>query len=162
MKPVRFRVVIVTLLLVPLVTGLGLQVYWYNTEIPEGFERLSFAAFSEKAMVNDADHQQVNPAVQNLDGKRLFLKGYMYFEGINEGLTSFILCKDNHDVGFGPPPKLSELIKVRMAKGCSANFLVELVSVAGEFRIGDLKRISDLEPVFELEATHFEPSKISY
>jgi len=76
MKSIRLRVVIATLLLCPLVAGLGLQVYWYSTEVPEGFERMSFAAFSEKAMINDADHQRVNPAIQNLDGKHLFVKGY--------------------------------------------------------------------------------------
>ena len=162
MKSIRLRVVIATLLLGPLVAGLGLHVYRYNTEVPEGFERLSFAAFSEKAMINDADHQRVNPAIQSLEGKRLFVKGYMYPEGSIEGLTSFILCKGNHDVGFGPTPNLSELIKVRMAKGSSANFQVGLVSVAGEFRIRDSTKISNFEPAFELVATHFGPSKTSF
>jgi len=123
---------------------------------------MSFAAFSEKAMINDADHQRVNPAIQNLDGKHLFVKGYMCPEGTTEGLTSFILCKDNNIVGFGRTPKMSEVIKVRMTKGCSTNFRMGLVSVAGEFRIRDLKRISNFEPVFELEATHIGPSKTSY
>lgn len=162
MKSFRLRIVIAILLLSPLAAGLGLQVYWYSTEVPEGFERLSFAAFSEKAMINDADHQRVNPAIQNLDGKRLFVKGYMYPEGSIEGLTSFILCKDKLGCAFEPSPKRPELIKVRMAKGSTANFQLGLVSVAGEFWIRDSEKIDNLEPAFELIATHFGPSKTSF
>ncbi|MCX7422094.1 MAG: hypothetical protein NT013_21490 [Planctomycetia bacterium] len=162
MKSFRLRIVIAILFLSPLAARLGLQFYRYNTEVPEGFERLSFAAFSEKAMINDADNQRVNPAIHNLDGKRLFVKGYMYPEPNIEGLTSFIICKGNHDVGFGPTPNLSELIKVRMAKGSTANIQVGLLYVAGEFRIRNSTKFGNLEPAFELVATHFGPSKTSF
>jgi hypothetical protein len=89
-------------------------------------------------------------------------KGYMYPEGRPDGISTFILCRDNGQCCFGGQPKLTDMIKVKMADGRTAQFSDHMVSVAGIFRLRDLRKAGNLEPAFELEATHFGPAKTSY
>ena len=63
---------------------------------------------------------------------------------------------------FGGQPKLTDMIKVRMPQGMTATYDSNMVSVAGVFRLRDLRRAGNLEPAFELDATHFGPAKTSY
>ena len=152
----------VALSAVLLVGGSALHVFWYQTEVPEGFQRINFTLdIARKGFVIEDTQSRVHPDVAHLDGKPLFVKGYMYPEQQQEGLSSFILCRDNGQCCFGGQPKLTDMIKVKMAKGLSARYSDGLVSVAGVFRLGE-QRAGPSEPVYELEATHFGPAKTSY
>lgn len=145
------------------VGGIALHVYWFQSELPEGCQRLSFSTdISKKGFVIEDNQQKFHPDIEELDGKQVFLKGYMYPEGQVEGIKTFILCRDNGDCCFGGQPKLTDMIKVRMAKGTSARMGQGMVSVAGTFRLRDLRRAGNLEPAFELEASHFGPAKTWY
>ncbi len=143
--------------------GIGLHIYWYQTELPEGCQRLSFSAdISKKGFVIENNQPRFHPDVENLDGKQVFLKGYMYPEQKTDGLSTFILCRDNGQCCFGGQPKLTDMIKVRMSKGQTARYGDGMVSVSGTFRLRDLRRAGNLEPAFELDATHFGPAKTWY
>ena len=146
-----------------LVSGTALHIYWYKTEVPEGYQRVSFGAdISKKGFVVEDGEGKAHPDIAALDGKSLFLKGYMYPEGQPDGITSFILCRDNGQCCFGGQPKLTDMIKVKMPKGLTARYDPNMVSVAGTFRLRDLRKAGNLEPAFELDATHFSPAKTSY
>lgn len=146
-----------------LVGGIALHVYWYQTEVPEGFQRVSFSTdISKKGFVVEEGEGRAHPDIQALVGKPLFLKGFMYPEQQLDGLTNFILCRDNGQCCFGGQPKLTDMIKVKMSKDLTARYSDHMVSVAGVFRLRDLRRAGNLEPAFELEATHFGPAKTSY
>lgn len=146
-----------------LVGGIALHIYWYQTEVPEGFQRVSFGAdISKKGFVVEEGEGRAHPDIQALVGKPLFLKGFMYPEQQLDGLTNFILCRDNGQCCFGGQPKLTDMIKVKMSKDLTARYSDHMVSVAGVFRLRDLRRAGNLEPAFELEATHFGPAKTSY
>lgn len=146
-----------------LVGGAALHVYWYQTEVPEGFQRISFGAdISKKGFVNEDGEGRAHPDIAALDGKPIFLKGYMYPDGNPDEISTFILCRDNGDCCFGGQPKLTDMIKVKMTEGQPAWYSQHMVSVAGVFRLRDLRKAGNLEPAFELDATHFGLAKTSY
>ena len=144
------------------VSGLGLHIYWYQAELPEGFQRVNFSQdISRKEFVYEDNRPRMHPDVQALDGQKLFVKGYMYPTGQEQGLTDFILCRDNGQCCFGGQPKLTDMIKVKMGKG-TATYSAGMISVAGVFRLRDLSRAGNMEPAYELDATHFGPAKTTY
>lgn len=146
-----------------LLSGTGLHVYWYQTEVPEGYQRISFGAdISKKGFVVEDGEGRAHPDIAALEGKQLFLKGFMYPEQNLDGISSFILCRDNGDCCFGGQPKLTDMIKVKLTDGLTARYSAHMVSVAGVFRLRDLRKTGNLEPAFELDATHFGPAKTSY
>lgn len=146
-----------------LVSGAALHIYWYQTEVPEGYQRVSFGAdISKKGFVMEEGQGRVHPEIAQLEGKPLFVKGYMYPDGQPYGIKTFILCRDNGQCCFGGQPKLTDMIKVKLPDGLTAKFDANMVSVAGVFRLRDLRKAGNLEPAFELEATHFGPAKTSY
>ncbi len=146
-----------------LVGGTALHAYTYATEVPEGYQRVSFGAdISKKGFVVEDGEGKAHPDIAALAGKPLFLKGYMYPEGRPDGISSFILCRDNGQCCFGGQPKLTDMIKVKMTNGMAVRYDANMVSVAGTFRLRDLRKAGNLEPAFELEATHFGPARTSY
>ena len=146
-----------------LVGGASLHIYWYQTEVPTGYQRVSFGAdISKKGFVVEDNEARAHPDIAALDGKPMFVKGYMYPDGQPSGISTFILCRDNGQCCFGGQPKLTDMIKVRMPLGLTATYDSNMVSVAGVFRLRDLRRAGNLEPAFELDATHFGPAKTSY
>jgi hypothetical protein len=146
-----------------LVSGTALHIYWYKTEVPEGYQRISFGAdISKKGFVVEDGEGRVHPDIAALDGKKLFVKGFMYPEQNPEGISTFVLCRDNGECCFGGKPKLTDMIKVKLSAGMSARYTPHMVSVAGVFRLRDLRIAGNLEPAFELDATHFDLAKTSY
>lgn len=152
-----------TLSAVLLLCGTGLHIYWYQTEVPDGYQRISFGAdISKKGFVVEDGEVRPDPTIEALEGKPLFVKGYMYPEQKLDGISTFILCRDNGQCCFGGQPKLTDMIKVTMTEGQAARYSDHMVSVAGVFRLRDLRKAGNLEPAYELEATHFGPAKTSY
>lgn len=146
-----------------LVTGIALHIYWYQTEVPEGHRRISFSQdISQKGFIEDRRGMRPHPDVEQLVGENLFVKGFMYPGGQVEGLHSFILCRDNGQCCFGGQPKIQDMIKIKMRSGLTARHTDGMVSVAGVFRLRNPGQAGNLEPAYELEATHFTPSKTSY
>jgi hypothetical protein len=146
-----------------LVSGVAVHVYWFQTEVPPGYQRISFGLdISKKGFVMEDGQGRVHPDIAALEGKSLFVKGYMYPGTQLEDLSTFLLCRDNGDCCFGGQPKLTDMIKVKMTGDLKAHHMQHLVSVAGVFRLRDLRKAGNLEPAFELEATHFGIAKTSY
>ncbi len=144
------------------VSGVGLHIFWFATEVPEGFRRISFSTdISKKAFVIQNGYTTVHPDIAALNGEKLFVKGYMYPEMRQDGLESFILCRDNGACCFGGQPKLTDMIRVKMTEGQTVRHNPNLVSVAGDFRLnaGD---VGELKPAFELDASYFSSAKTSY
>ena len=158
-----------TLSLVSFVGGSVLQSVAYATEVPEGHLRLNFTEdIARKGLVIDQHGISAPPEVAALDGKKIFLKGYMFPMRLKEGLPAFVFCRDSGDCCFGGQPKTEDMIYVRMAEGQTANFSPGLVSVAGTFRLrrdqsGDLATVSEIgQPIYEMTATLVEPSRSSF
>jgi hypothetical protein len=145
------------------VGSVSLHAYWFATEVPEGYQRVSFTTdISRKGFIIEDNQMRVHPDVAELAGKPLFVKGYMYPVGQVTGLSTFLLCRDNGDCCFGGQPKLADMIMVKLRDGLTTNHTQHMVAVAGTFRIRNRWNESTLEPAFELEATQVELAKTSY
>lgn len=149
----------------PLVAAaaIGFHTYNYATELPEGFKRVNFSMdIAAKGLVYQDGQVQVDPAVKELDGQAVFLKGFMYPTQQTKGLTSFVLCKDQGQCCFGGNPKITDMIYVEMVPGKTVNYRPGLVAVAGQFRIHPTVDATGLNPVYKLETSYFSPAKTAY
>lgn len=140
-----------------LTVGAGaLHAYVYATEVPEGHQRLSFAWLSQREPKLSESDIEVPPEVHDLNDKPVFIKGYMYPTRVREGLSEFVLVKDNGDCCFGKQPKLSDMIVVHMQEGQTVNFReAQLVSVAGTFKIAGVHQAGDIVGLYTIDGTHF-------
>lgn len=139
------------------VAGGGYHGYVYATEVPEGHERLSFSWLSKQGMViEEGQNPRPTDEVAQFDGKKIYIKGYMYPVRQRHGLTEFVLCKDNGDCCFGGQPKLTDMITVKMQPGLTVDLLEQqLVGVAGTFRANTVTQSGELTSVYMIEGTHF-------
>ena len=137
--------------------------YSYATEVPPGFERVNFTRdISNKGFVNLGGMQGIHPDVAGLVGKKVMVKGYMYPTKSNDGLTSFILCRDSGACCFGGQPKTTDMIQVQMAGNSTVRYRTGLVAVAGIFRAEPTVDETGLQPVYQLKCDHFGPAKTWY
>ena len=51
---------------------------------------------------------------KELDGKKVFIKGYMYPSSQMTGIREFVLCRDNGTCCFGGQPRLTDMIRVKL------------------------------------------------
>lgn len=163
-----FRMTVVGLLLclTTSVYGSAKLAYDYSTEVPDGFQRVSFSNdIAEKGFIPKYIAGQTtkdyHPDVKALHGEKIFLKGYMYPTRQTEDLTEFILAKDNGDCCFGGEPKTTDMILVKMNKPLAVDFTEKQVSIAGEFHTSP-NHSEGLTQVYEMKASHFSISKTAF
>ncbi|MES2790952.1 MAG: DUF4190 domain-containing protein [Planctomycetota bacterium] len=140
-----------------LMAGTSLHAYTYATEVPEGYERLSFRWLAEQKPIVEDGHTRINPEAKSLDGQKVFIKGYMYPENAKTNLKRFVLCKDTGQCCFGGKPSLTDMIVVEFVNEARADFReLSLVSVAGTFRAKKLEVGGELVAIYALEGEYFK------
>lgn len=143
--------------------GVGYQVYAYQTEVLEGYERVSFSRdISAKGIVTHEAMQMPHPDLLAMEGKKVFVKGFMYPTNQVFDLKSFLLVKDSDQCCFGGEPKLVDMIGVYMTAPELANYYSGRVSVAGTFRINRDYKGGKLEAAFLLDGVEVKPSKSDF
>ncbi len=147
-----------------LLGGTALHAYTYATELPEGYRRLNFTAdISKKGFVTIENGTDFHDDVKELDGQKIFIKGFMYPEGKIDGIRKFLLVRDSGTCCFGGQPALNDMIHVVMKEGVAdATYSQAMVAVAGVFKTGNLRRAGSLTPAYEIEATQFSVAKKRY
>ncbi len=144
---------------VTLVAGTLVQVQAFQNEVPDGFARISFVKdISAKPFVSDHHGARVNPDVEALVGKKVFLKGFVFPGSQQVGLNSFNLLKDSKECCFGGKPALTDKIGCIMRGGKTTNYYPGRVSVAGTFRINPTFTGEDTESLYLLDCEIVEPS----
>lgn len=143
-----------------LVLFAGVHVYSYATEVPEGYQRVSFLTdISKKGFVTQDNMMSLHPDVVKLLDQKVMIKGYMYPDRtMDRDLTKFVLCRDNGDCCFGGQPKPNDMIQVYINPGVTAHFRTGLVFVAGTLRAHPNSDGS----IYQLECDHFGPAKSQY
>ena len=87
------------------------HIYVYYTEVPEGFERVQFAAL--KSPTPEFDFP--TPEARALNGKKIFLKGYVHPTSVSSSSSkTFVLVPDFGTCCFGTQPPLTHMIQVRL------------------------------------------------
>ncbi|HEX3726799.1 MAG TPA: DUF3299 domain-containing protein [Pirellulales bacterium] len=77
--------------------------------------------------------------VKAIEGKPIRIRGYILPSFKQEGITQFVLVRDNMECCFGPGALLHDCILVEMLPPATATFTVRPVSVEGTFSIREVK-----------------------
>lgn len=144
------------------IVGISSQVYAFQTEVPDGYRRISFSQdISAKGFSVVEGQSGLHPEVADLVGKKIFLKGYMYPQRQTEDLTEFLLLKDTGECCFGGQPSPTDMILIQMKKG-TADYSQGRMAVAGTLALTRDTTPEGLEPVYALEAIHCERSRSAF
>jgi hypothetical protein len=125
----------------------------YVTEVPEGAMRISFADLQPSKR---APELPVPPEALDLDGKRIFVKGYVYPDGQQYNIRRFILVPDMGTCCFGGQPKLTDMIEVTLRDPHRTVYSRTKRKLAGVLRVdSNLKPVSGLNGVYyQLDADY--------
>jgi hypothetical protein len=137
-----------------LIGGVTKASYVYATEVPEGFERLSFRSLQPP---RDAPPQQFLPEdVKEWDGVDIFIKGYIHPStpgGSRTDIQKFILVPDQGTCCFGGQPKLTDMVQVSMLDGQTADYSMWARGVWGRFHVRPGAAVEELGTVvYHLDA----------
>jgi hypothetical protein len=115
---------------VMLLSGLSYQAYVYATELPPGFERLNYAML--QPLPGDPPTAVPDAALQ-MSGRDVLLKGYMYPGKQQQGITQFLLVRDQGDCCFGGNPKITDRVLVTLKDSKGISFTSRQRKIAGQF-----------------------------
>ena len=116
---------------VSVVGGLGFHSYIYATEVRDGYERISFAG----DLKTDNPRQLFTQRAEELDGKKIFLKGYVRPGLRKNGFNEFLLVGDLGQCCFGGVPKLSEVVRIRLPEDVFTNYDFGVRKIHGTFKL---------------------------
>ncbi len=83
------------------------------------------------------DRSMLTEKITDYDGKKIKIRGYILPSFKQDGLTQFVLVRDNMECCFGPGAALYDCVMVQMQSGKSASFSVRPVTVEGDFKIDE-------------------------
>lgn len=115
----------------------------FKVEGPQKSLRVSFDDFDLLKVLNMDPVTEDAPSrmpewLKELDGKRIRLRGFMYPEFMETGITGFVLARDNEICCFGRDPLVYDLVAVFMRDGVTTNYIENRpFDVVGVFHIGD-------------------------
>lgn len=112
--------------------GFGRLGYLRATEVPPGYERIDYSLLQPGP---DDSPISIPPEAKELDGKKIFIKGYVYPGLKKEGITEFLLVRDNGTCCFGGNPKITDRIQVSLADTNGVTYSQGLFKVAGTFHV---------------------------
>lgn len=141
-----------------LLIGVGYSGYVYATEVPEGYERISFLTL--KPQQEDLDAQRaIRNEVAELAGEPVFIKGYIRPDSttVRTGMKRFLLVRDNQQCCFGDISKVQfyDQMEVELDGDLTADYSQRIFSVAGKLGIAPQNVNRGAEhPVFFLKADH--------
>jgi hypothetical protein len=81
--------------------------------------------------------KMVTPAIEQLSGQRIRIRGFMLPTAQQRGIKQFVLVRDNQQCCFGPGAALFDCILVEMQSGQSAEFSIRPVAVTGKFEVSE-------------------------
>ena len=84
------------------------------------------------------ERTMLTPKVEDLVGRRIRIRGYIYPTMKKRGLKQFVLVRDNLECCFGPGAALFDCIVVDMNEGKTAEFTIRPVAVEGTFRFEEM------------------------
>lgn len=131
---------------VTLVFGTSMHAYIYTTEVPEGYERISWYE------LRGEERRPVNSFAMQIKDKPIFIKGYVHpgVDGFGE-VKNFVLVPDMKTCCFGGQPKPWDMIEVTLAENCSnIKYSRRKRGLWGVFRVGPAagQKIGTVQPGF--------------
>lgn len=118
--------------------GSSFHTYRYLTEVPEGHERIYFSDLQPELALRG---KAIPRVAKNLDGKAIFLKGYMHPGIAGAGnVEEFVLVPDFGTCCFGGQPALTDMVLIHLAPGEGAKFSRNWLGIAGKFKCDESQR----------------------
>ncbi len=111
--------------------GMGKHAYVYATEVPEGYQRVTFYDFQQLEPAPDVPTARA----MEMDGQDIFLKGYIHPSSGSGLLRRFILVPDLGTCCFGGQPRSTDMIEVTLTKGQTVRAGLSKLKLAGKFTI---------------------------
>lgn len=137
-----------------LIVGLSLAGVVYATEVPDGYTRISYLELQPDP---ESPGQIMPQSAMELDGKRVFIKGYVYPGSQQQGIKQFVLCRDNGDCCFGGNPKLTDMILVNLVDPLRLTYSRRLQKLAGTFHVKPAQGTDGLGGVlYQIEADYLQ------
>jgi hypothetical protein len=121
------------------ISGAGRLSYIYATEVPEGYERLSYAQLQPET----PNSPTIPASARDLEGKKVFVKGYALQGTQMTGIRTFLLVPDAGDCCFGGNPKITERIQVTLTDPKGLEYSNRLQKFAGVFRVREMPQAID-------------------
>lgn len=130
----------------------GYTIYDLATEVPEGFARVSFQELQPKL----GSPYPIPLSALELDGSKVFIKGYVYPDGQKDGIKQFVLVPDMGTCCFGGQPKLTDMIEVTLQDPLRVNYSYSRRKLAGTLKVSPKKKkVSGLDGVYyQLDAVY--------
>jgi hypothetical protein len=114
------------------VAGPARLTHEYLTEVPDGYERISYSDLQPDPAVAQ---QHVPPSALALEGKKIFIKGFVYPGREKDGIRQFLLVRDQGDCCFGGNPRITDRIQVTLVGRLRLKYESRLHKVAGKFHV---------------------------
>ncbi|MCH2129119.1 MAG: DUF4190 domain-containing protein [Pirellulaceae bacterium] len=126
----------------------------YATEVPDGYQRISF----QQLQPDDQSKLPIPDEAISLDGKRIFVKGYVYPGDNRTALRQFILVPDMGTCCFGGNPALTDMIEVTLQPPKHIDFSWRKRKLGGILHVDTkLKPVSGLNGVYyRLDAEYLD------
>ncbi len=115
-----------------LVVGPTRLTYVYLTEVPDGYARTSYAELQPDPK---QPAQLVPPSALALEGKKIFIKGFVYPGRQIDGIREFLLVRDRGDCCFGGDPKITERILVKLTPPLKLSYSPRQHKLGGTFHV---------------------------
>ncbi|MEQ8849289.1 hypothetical protein [Botrimarina sp.] len=144
-----------------LVSSVGYSSYVYATEVPDGYERLSFVEM--KPSERDQAAGRLAPAeVDELidDGDPVFIKGYIRPDSssVKKNMRSFLLVRDSNECCFGDLSKVKYFDQIQVdLVGKTTDFHGGLFRVGGKLSRGPGEPTLGTPITYHLKADYVEP-----
>lgn len=122
------------------VAGPARLIYEYTTEVPEGYERISYAQLQPDPA---SPRERIPASARELEGQRVFIKGFMYPGRTPDGIREFLLVRDQGDCCFGGDPKITDRIHVKVNGTKRVRFESRMHKVAGTFHVAPADKALD-------------------
>ena len=143
-------------------SNIGVAALLITTEIPDGFAAINFTTdISKKGF---GEKNALHPEIEAMNGKKIYLRGFMYRGKQRTGLNSFVIVKDNQQCCFGRQPNQSDMVEVFMPPGETFDLELGLTGVAGTFRTFNARSQSDLQfrPIYRIDADFCKRAKVDF
>ena len=149
-----------SLSLVGLIAGVGYASFVYATEVPDGYHRTSFEELRPDE-VERRGNNLIPRDIQKLDGKKVFIKGYMRADSTprRHNVDKFLLVRDNEQCCFGDLSSVQffDQILVETVDNLTTDYSTGIFRAGGTLRIHpENLGLGVGHPVYELEADHLE------
>ena len=79
--------------------------------------------------------EMLTPEIEKLANQSIRIRGYMLPSFKQNGITQFVLVRDNMECCFGPGAALYDCVIVEMTGGASASYTIRPIAVEGKFTV---------------------------